>query len=457
MFKPIISFLLLAFVITAEAQQVNVATANLDRRNYKTGVMILYYGPNRMVKYCSLWDVKFKKEENEEKIANLLKERVAASDPYMYFEFKEGFDCNNATGYLQKKGISKTGISSCSYINFSENTNGAVVQPGNGTAASNNKDNVTPEYVNQLNTDGYVMVSRVMKKRMEQLEKDGWQRIYLEYNLAGGSKNLWLGKALSFSPDSMYKAISTVMNSTYYLKLLNFDKPLVDGFPYQEYFMEYKGDSLGETISFQPAERINKIIAAAVSDDEANTNNAGIIVFRKKYSIQDQFQSVLDDAKNNFSNYKLSETKDPNGVTVFNATRVFGLKKQMIFQTKQSKEWMFSQFCNTDEPDAATIKKSITDIIDSYVKTGNYITESGEHEGDMVYRLMDKTENILFQMAVGSKKISLNFFGQMKASEKITATVVNAVEAIPFIDNTKKYLFKNWEEAKQIIRGQKKL
>lgn len=450
MLKSSIIFLLLTLVIAAKSQQVNVANANLDRLQYKTGVMILYYGPNRLVKYCSLWDVKFKKEDNEEKIANSLKERVAASDPYMYFEFKEGFDCNAASGYLQQKGISKMSISSCVYINFSENSNGDVAQPGNGTAAWNNPDNVTPEYVNQLNTDAWVMVNRVMKKRMEQLEKDGWQRIYLEYNLAGGSKNLWLGKALSFSPDSMYKAIATVINSTYYLKLLNFDKPLVEGFPYQEYFMEYAGDSLGETISFQPTERINKIIAAAVSDDAANTNNAGIIVFRKKYSLQDQFQSVLDDAKNNFSNYKLDETKDPNGVTVFNATRVFGLKKQMIFQTEQSKEWMFSQFCNTDDPDAETLKKSITDIIESYIKTGNYLSESGEHEGDMVFRLIDKKENILFQMAVGSKKISLNFFGQMKESKQTTtATGTKAVDAIPFIDKNKNYLFKNWEEAKQ--------
>jgi hypothetical protein len=101
MLKSFISFLLLVFVVTAHSQQVNVATANLERLKYKTGVMILYYGPNRMVKYCSLWDVKFKKEDNEERIGNLLKDKVAAYDPYMYFEFKEGFDCNNATGYLQ--------------------------------------------------------------------------------------------------------------------------------------------------------------------------------------------------------------------------------------------------------------------------------------------------------------------------------------------------------------------
>ncbi len=455
----IICLLLTAY---SYAQQINVATANLERLKYKTGVMILYYGPNRMVKYCSLWDVKFKKEESEEKIANSLKERVAASDPYMYFEFKEGFDCNNASSYLQKKGVSKMNISSCTYINFSEDKNGTVLQPGNGTAAWNNTDRVAPDYVDQLPTYSWALVNRVVKNKMEQLEKDGWQRVYVEFNLAGGSKNLWVGKALSFSPDSMYKAVATVINSNYYLKLLNFDKPLVEGFPYQEFFNEYKGDSLGETIVFKPAERINKIIAAAVSADEINTNNAGIMVYRKKYNLQDEFQSILDDAKQNFTHYKLYETKDPNGVPVFAAMNVLGLKTQMIFQSKREKQWMYSQFCNTDDPYAATIKKTSTGVVDSFVKTGNYLTESGENDGDMVYRLNDKKENILFQMAVGAKKISLNFFGtgteeEQKENQGVSDNEKNpkrnennstANSSVPFIDNAKNYIFKNWDELK---------
>lgn len=232
MLKLFINFLLLTIVITGESQQVQVA--NLDRLKYKTGVMILYYGPNRVVKYCSLWDVKFKKEDNEDRIADLLKSRVAASDPYMYFEFKEGFDCNNATGYLQKKGVSKMGISSCTYINFTENTNGAVVQPGNG-ASDYNSDKGNDSVIIELPTYSWKLVDNILKKRQPALEKDGWRRVYTEYNLAGGNKNLWVGKALSFSPDSMYKVIATVVNSNYYLKLLNIDKPLVDGYPYQEF------------------------------------------------------------------------------------------------------------------------------------------------------------------------------------------------------------------------------
>ena len=122
--KIIIITLLFVCSAFAKAQEVQVATANLDRLKYKTGVVILYYGTNRVVSYCNLWDVKFKKEDSEERIGNLLKDKVAAYDPYMYFEFKEGFDCNNAREYLQKKGVNNMLISSCTPIDFSENSTG---------------------------------------------------------------------------------------------------------------------------------------------------------------------------------------------------------------------------------------------------------------------------------------------------------------------------------------------
>lgn len=457
MLKLFINFLLLTIVITGESQQVQVA--NLDRLKYKTGVMILYYGPNRVVKYCSLWDVKFKKEDNEDRIADLLKSRVAASDPYMYFEFKEGFGCNNATGYLQKKGVSKMGISSCTYINFTENTSGAVLQPGIG-ASDYNSDKGNDSVIIELPTYSWKLVDNILKKRQPALEKDGWRRVYTEYNLAGGNKNLWVGKALSFSPDSMYKVIATVVNSNYYLKLLNIDKPLVDGYPYQEFFKEYSGDSLGESIAFRPTEPIKKIIAAAVSSDEVNTNNAGIVVLRKKYSLQDEFESILNDAKNNFTNYRLNETKDPNGVPVFVAMKVLGLKKPTIF-TKNEKDWTYIQTCEKNDPYAEIVKTEVLKIIDGYVKTGNYLTESGPYEGDMYYRLLDKNKTILFQLVETSKLIQSLFFGtgvntislNNKEDKNLNTGNTNAnarvAVAIPFIDNTKKYLFKNWEEAKQ--------
>lgn len=408
MLKLFISFLLLTIVITGESQQVQVA--NLDRLNYKTGVMILYYGPNRVVKYCSLWDVKFKKEDSEERIGNLLKERVAASDPYMYFEFKEGFDCNTAMGYLQKKGISKMVISGCTFIDFSENANGKFNTEGIlGFKPKTEENNV----LINIPTYSWKLVNNILKKRESELELDGWRKVYTRYDLAGGpDENLWVGKRISASPDSMYKAIGTVLKSSFKLKAINADKVDADGNPNFVFEADFAGDSLAETNTYIPNEQLKKLIFAAVSNDQVNTNNAGIIVYRKKYSFRNDFQAVLDDAKNGFTSFIVSETKDPDGVTVFSTKTTFGIKTQMVYKAKSDNQWVYRMTIEPGAPEAERIKKSAIEIINEYVKAGNYETESGELQGSMIYRLLDKSGEMLFQIVIeSSQRVLLFFYG----------------------------------------------
>jgi len=408
MLKLFISFLLLTIVITGESQQVQVA--NLDRLNYKTGVMILYYGPNRVVKYCSLWDVKFKKEDSEERIGNLLKERVAASDPYMYFEFKEGFDCNTAMGYLQKKGISKMVISGCTFIDFSENANGKFNTEGIlGFKPKTEENNV----LINIPTYSWKLVNNILKKRESELELDGWRKVYTRYDLAGGpDENLWVGKRISASPDSMYKAIGTVLKSSFKLKAINADIVDTDGNPNFVFEADFAGDSLAETNTYIPNEQLKKLIFAVVSNDQVNTNNAGIIVYRKKYSFRNDFQAVLDDAKNGFTSFIVSETKDPDGVTVFSTKTTFGIKTQMVYKAKSDNQWVYRMTIKPGAPEAERIKKSAIEIINEYVKAGNYKTESGELQGSMIYRLLDKNGEMLFQIVIeSSQRVLLFFYG----------------------------------------------
>ena len=452
--KIIIITLLFVCSAIVNAQEVHVATANLERLKYKSGVILLYYGENRVVRKCYPYSVKFKKEVSEDSIATTLKNKIAAYDPYMYFEFKEGYDCNSAEGYLLKKGVSKMNIGGCQYVDFSKNPNGTGDY--NGTAAWNNPANVTDSHVDQLPTWSWKMVNDIVKQRQLALEKDGWQKIYSEYNLAGGpDDNRWVGKRVSASPDSMYMAISTVINSKFLLRVINADDLDAEGNPSFVYDSEFNADALAESTPFTPEKKLNKLIFAGVSNDKVNTNNAGIIVFRKKYSIQDEFESILQDAKSNFSHYRLYETKDPNGVPVFAARKVMGLKKPTIF-SKNQKEWTFIQSCEKTDANAGKIKEEVLKIINSYVQTGNYLTESGPYNGDMYHRLMDKNNTILFQMVETPKEIQSLFFGtgvntislNYKEDKNLNTGNTNAnarvAVAIPFIDKTKKYLFKNW-------------
>jgi hypothetical protein len=99
---------------TTNVNGITVATAKLERMDYKSGAIILYFGENRVVKNTSIYIVKFNKNNtNEENIANELRAGIAGVHPYMYFEFKEGYDCTSAQKYLRKNGIDPW---SCLYI-----------------------------------------------------------------------------------------------------------------------------------------------------------------------------------------------------------------------------------------------------------------------------------------------------------------------------------------------------
>lgn len=402
----LLSFLLVLVVANAETE----STGNLPKMDSKSGVVVLYYGNDKVVQSCTLYHCNFKTDTNEAAMVAKVKSWVASPYPYIGYKLLGGYDCRNASEYLQQNGIGKMNIGNCYSVSF--NSKGEVEDDNSSFNKNywNDPDRVTDTSVDQLDTYGWALVNSVLQARMSELEKSGWEKIYSEYNLAGGPNLLYVGKALSFTPDYSYLAIGTVRESNFDLKLLNFDRPLDDGMPYQEQYINGTADKMSETSVFHPLQPIKKIIAAAVSLDGINTTSAGIMIYRKKFSLQDDFQAILDDAKNDFGSFKLDETKDPNGVVVFKATKVFELKTRMIYQSSQG-QWMYSQYCYFDDPYAAIVESEILKLLAAYENTGNYSTPSGDYDGDMYYRLIDKDQQIVFQMVKGEKKISLNFFG----------------------------------------------
>lgn len=405
------SLIFASFISDAVAQ--TIVSADLERRKTRSGIMILYFGNNRIIQQCALYDIAFSLDDTPDRIADIFRNRIASPYAYIMYEFKEGYDCNNARSYLKRKGVSEASVLSCLIYSFNENKEGTALLPGGGRTYWNDPDNVTPTHVMQLDTYGWAIVNRFLAKREEELKMEGWKAIYTEYNLAGGPKDeRWVGKSFSASPDSMYKVIAVVNTSSYVLKFINGDKKDEEGYYVEEYTEEKKGGEIGETFVFHPKQPIVKLLAAATSLDRVNTNVAGIIVFRKKYNFGDEFQSVLDKAHVGFAPFRVSETKDPNGVTVFTTKKTFGINTQMVYQNSASGKWYYTMSIKKDQPELASLKNNALELIEAYVKTQNYTTESGEYDGNKIHRLKLKDGSILFQMLEKEGVITFVFFGK---------------------------------------------
>ena len=385
--------------------------ANTNSPNTESGVFVLYYGNDNVIENCMLYACSFFSNTNEEVIAEDLRSRISAVDPYIGFKYLGGYDCANAKSFLRKKGIGEFNMTDC--LSYGYDVNGEIIVDHSGMNSTHywdNPDNITDERVNQLDTYGWALVNSRLTDPMTKLESDGWQKVYEEYNLAGGYNSLYLGKELNVNPDWCYIAIGTVMDAKYYMRWLNFDKLDADGIPFEEDFVDTTSDKFMETNVFYPKEPIKRLMAALISEDKVNTTSAGLIIYRKKYDMQAEFQSILDDAKNDFTSFKMDETKDPNGVVVFLAKEVFRLQQRIVFQTEKGK-WMFSQFCKYEDPYEAILENDINSMLSAYAKTGNYTTDVGDFKGETYYRLLDKDQKLVFQMVKGEKQISLNFFG----------------------------------------------
>ena len=397
--KYIITVILFVCVLTnLNAQEVQVATAKLDRLNYKKGVVILYYGTNRVVSYCNLWDVKFKKEDSEERIGNLLKDKVAAYDPYMYFEFKEGFDCNNATAYLQKKGVSKMSISGCTSIDFSENANGKFNTDGLLGYKPKAEEN---GYLDELETYASLNVQKIFKAENERLLKEGWVRIAGRLQQTNGG-DYPIVKAFAHNPATTYTIIAGLTRGPGILKLLHNVKGgavLASSEKKDNELMmiaDYHNDR-----SFD-----NKLAVALLPNDKTNSQPGGFLIYGRAVDFKRDFEAVLADAPNGFSNLKKAQNGTNEFGPVYYAPYSFGGLDHEIFNHAEL-GMIYRQTFNIGSQNAKYAEAEIDKVLTQEAFSGKYrikatklgngadVTQLYEGEKLVFYKIADKNTNLL--------------------------------------------------------------
>ncbi|MBL0199183.1 MAG: hypothetical protein IPP81_03155 [Chitinophagaceae bacterium] len=444
MLKSFISFLLMTIVITVESQTVQVA--NLDRLKYKTGVMILYYGPNRVVKYCSLWDVKFKKEDSEERIGNLLKDKVAAYDPYMYFEFKEGFDCNNAREYLQKKGVNNMLISSCTSIDFSENSNGKFNTDGLLGYKPKAEEN---GYLDELETYASANVRKIIKAENERLLKDGWVRIAGRLQQTNGGDYPIL-KAFDHNPATTYTIIAGLTRGPGILKLLHNVKGgavLVSS--------EKKDNELMMIADYHNDRAFdNKLAVALLPNDKTNSQPGGFLIYGRAVDFKRDFEAVLADAPNGFSNLKRAQNGTNEFGPVYYAPYSFGGLDHEIFNHGEL-GMIYRQTFNIGSQNAKYSETEIDKVLTQEAFSGKYkikatklgngadVTQLFEGEKLVFYKIADKNTNLLeyYFLSKDIKKIP-----NVKADRRTIAELNGKITHIAFSNDSKMFAVSSSEE-----------
>ncbi len=442
----IITILSVCLLNNINAQQVNVATANLERRNYKSGIVILYYGPNRVVSYCNLWDVKFKKEDSEERIGNLLKDKVAAYDPYMYFEFKEGFDCNSARGYLQKKGINNMHISGCTSIDFSENPNGKFNTDGLLGYKPKAEEN---GYLDDLETYASLNVQKIFKAENERLLKEGWVRIAGRLQQTNGG-DYPIVKAFAHNPATTYTIIAGLTRGPGILKLLHNVK---DG---KVLASSQKKESELMMISDYHNDRAfdNKLAVALVPEDRTNSQPGGFLIYGRAVDFKRDFEAVLADASNGFSNLKRAQNGENEFGPVYYAPYSFGGLDHEIFNHGEL-GMIYRQTFNIGSQNAKYSETEIDKVLTQEAFTGKYrikaiklgngadVTQLLEGEKLVFYKIADKNTNLLeyYFLSKDVKKIPY-----VKADRRTIAELNGKITHTAFSNDSKMFAVSSSEE-----------
>jgi hypothetical protein len=442
-----LAFITIFFLVMASnSMSQTIVTANLERRNYKTGIVILYYGTNRVVSYCNLWDVKFKKEDSEERIGNLLKDKVAAYDPYMYFEFKEGSDCDNARGYLIKKGIRSMLISGCTSIDFSENPNGKFNTDGLLGHRPKAEEN---GYLDDLETYASLNVQKIFKAENERLLKDGWVRIAGRLQQTSGG-DYPIVKAFAHNPATSYTIIAGLTRGPGMLKLLHNVK---DGKVLAS--IKKKDNELMMIADYHnDREFDNKLAVALLPDDKLNSQPGGFIIYGRAVDFKRDFEAVLADAPNGFSNFKRAQSGENEFGPVYYAPYSFGGLDHEIFNHGEL-GMIYRQTFNLGSQNTKYSETEIDKVLTQVAFSGKYrikatklgngadVTQLFEGEKLVFYKIADKNTNLLeyYFLSKEVKKIPY-----VKADRRTIAELNGKITHTAFSNDSKMFAVSSSEE-----------
>jgi hypothetical protein len=389
--------------------QIQSSSADMSKflNNSLLGSMIVYYGTGTTnaadIRSWYVYEVRGRELTDKNGLGNLLIKKVSTTNSSLGYEWRAGADCNTALDYVQRKTGKKIGGQCGGEVNTmgeytTDRTKGL---PG----YHENSGIVTNDYINKLETYAWANVNHPIKDAEEKLIKDGWKRVYAEYNQLTSTQTI--NHNVVYEPGTSYTVLGTVKEGNKgksYLMVI--DGADTDN-PY--YFSEFVPGQKMIISDFHTTQPIQRLVFATRLDGGEPTNG-GLVIYSRPVDHRRDLDAILADAPNGFNNMKAFATKDPNGVPVWVGSLGLGVKSRTIYESPSDKKMVYLLLTSLDRPEAAILLKDVLAIINDRVKAGLYTVKEGTVNGYAMTEVYDKTGKQIFKLSSSAANNSLRVY-----------------------------------------------
>lgn len=352
--------------------QAQMSTETSDRWSRSKGSFVLWYGDGEKAMQFAAFTVVFDNSYTESQIAAELQKRVYLSTKFMTYEFLENYDCNATYAHLaQKLKVKPSDIKD--------------LRNGNCTDTQYQFLKAAPNI--NYNKEAFSKIKPLLETRESALIKDGWEKIYEDYQNEGTAAEI------TFKPGYSYTGIGAVLttaNTNINGQIVVFDdKNVYSG---MKTFAE-NNVVLLESNDFQPDINVTKA-TYLVNAGEDITPVSGLVVFQKPIDFKKDFYRLLEGRNNGFKDFRsVKGNINTENYQIYFSTITLGTREAKINETSKTIEYVLI----LDMKNAETLRfiDNIVTVMQELPAKGYKADEYKNDSGGDVTEFSKNGENVM--------------------------------------------------------------
>lgn len=392
--------LLLIFSTRTTAQEGNVTVKTVDKPLPRPlGSFIIYYTSRALeINAWEVYEVWDSKIIPQSELVENLRDKINHSIVARY-EWRPGYRWDDAARIARANSSKLAFRNSYTKVDgagnkITGNTDGGVIY---GDARRKQEDGevidfAKEDYVAKLPPDIINKLKEQFVKEQTRLLKNGWIRYSSNYEYTP-TKYLYFNKQLDW--EYTYSIIAVALDTGAVVKINNSTAGIanfVSELPVGYYSCYYDMQSPAEGISYE----------LKITSPQNNKVPIGLIVFRRKTNLSKEVEEILTHAKNGFSELKGDILSNKTGEEVFDSKLKLGMTRFKIYYNSKDSSWICQLSGSATTPDVNKQYGKIKELVAAKVKSGEYIVETINKDGQEYLDVYDKDKNKLFTLMSGN-------------------------------------------------------